>query len=90
MSEHDELAITLLDEEGRETVFYVEDETRVNGVNYLLVVDRPEGDAECLILKDISDETSEEAQYVPVEDEGELEAVMKIFSEMLEDTELEM
>ncbi len=90
MSELSEMAITLLDEEGREAVFYVEDETRVNGVNYLLVADRPEGDAECLILKDMSDETSEEARYVPVEDEAELEAVMKIFSEMLEDTELLM
>jgi len=90
MNEQNEVAITLLDEEGNETVFYVEDETRINGVNYLLVADQPEGDAECLILKDISDETSEEAEYVPVEDEDELADVMRIFSEMLEDTELTM
>ena len=39
---------------------------------------------------DTSDETSEEASYVPVTDEKELEALMKIFTEMLDDADLTM
>ena len=48
-----------------------------------------EGDAEALILKDISEDSNEEAAYVPVDDESELAAVMKIFEEMLDDIDIQ-
>ena len=35
--------------------FYVLEQTRVSGVNYILVTDTEEGDGEALILKDLSD-----------------------------------
>ena len=34
--------------------FYVLEQTRLGGINYLLVTDKEEGDAEALILKDLS------------------------------------
>jgi hypothetical protein len=37
-----------------------------------------------MILKDISDESYGEAEYVPVADKTLLEALMKVFSELLE------
>jgi tRNA(Ser,Leu) C12 N-acetylase TAN1 len=76
-------------EDGKEEEFYVEEQVRVNGTDYLLVTTSGEDDAEALILKDISEPTSEEADYVPVEDETELDAVLKVFRETLDDTEIE-
>jgi uncharacterized protein YrzB (UPF0473 family) len=81
--------IILIDNEGNEEEFYIEEQTRVYGKNYILVSTAQEGDAEALILKDISEDSNEEAAYVPVEDESELAAVMKIFEEMLEDIDIQ-
>ena len=81
--------IILIDEEGNEVEFYIEEQTRVNGKNYILVSTAQEGDAEALILKDISEDSREEAAYVPVENENELAAVMKIFEELLEDIDIQ-
>ena len=80
--------IILIDNEGNEEEFYIEEQTRVYGKNYILVSTAREGDAEALILKDISEDSNEEAAYVPVEDEDELAAVMKIFEEMLDDIDI--
>ena len=82
--------IKLIADDGTECSFFIEEQTRVNGTDYLLVADSDEGDANAFIFKDISDETSEEASYVPVTDEKELEALMKIFTEMLDDADLTM
>ena len=81
--------IILIDDEGNEEVFYIEEQTRLYGKNYILVSTAQEGDAEALILKDISEDSNEEAAYVPVDDESELAAVMKIFEEMLEDIDIQ-
>ena len=80
-------SIAFRDENGAEHMFYVEEQTRINGTDYLLVTDAPEGDAEALILKDISEESDPEAEFVPVEDPVELDSLMRIFSEMLTDTD---
>ncbi len=81
--------IIFMNEDGTETEFYVEEQTRVNGTDYLLVATSEDDDAEALILKDISDKDSEEAEYVPV-DENEAEALLKVFEQMLDDTEIHM
>ena len=85
----DTTKIILTDEEGNEEEFYIEEQTRVYGKNYILVSTAQEGDAEALILKDISEDSNEEAAYVPVDDESELAAVMKIFEEMLDDIDIQ-
>jgi nitrogen regulatory protein PII-like uncharacterized protein len=82
--------IELTADDGTICRFYIEEQTRVNGTDYLLVSDAGDGDANAYIFKDISDEASGEAAYVPVTDERELEALMKIFSEMLDDADLTM
>lgn len=77
-------------DDGEEVAFYVVEETRLGGSSYLLVSssEDEEGEAEALILKDISEETDEEAVYSIVEDEHELEMVAGIFRELLDDIEL--
>lgn len=68
--------------------FFVLEQTRINGRNYILVTDSEEDDAEALILKDLSEDGEQEAIYEIVEDDEELEAISKIFAEMLEDVDL--
>ena len=68
--------------------WYVIDETRINGCNYILVADAPEGDAECLILKDTAPVDSKESVYEEVEDDDELDIVAGMFEEALGDTEI--
>ena len=60
------------------------EETVVNGVNYILVTDAPEGeDGTCYVMKDISAPEDEEADYVFAEGD-EAESVMDVFAKMLE------
>ena len=78
--------------EGGESVeFYVLEQTRLGGCDYILVTDAADGeDGEALILKDISGPEDAEAVYETVEDEQELEAVCEIFADLLEDVDLEI
>ena len=69
--------------------FFVLEQTKVNGVSYILVTDSEEEDAECLILKDKSDEGASDGIYEIVEDDVELTAISKVFEELLEDIEIE-
>ena len=76
--------------EGEETVeFYVLEQTRIGGFNYILVTDSEEGDGEALIMKDISEDGEEESIFDIVTDDAELDAVAGVFSNMLDDVELE-
>lgn len=75
--------------EGEEPVdFYVLEQTRLGGRDYILVTDAPEGDAEALILRDMSDSGDEEAVYEIVTEDEELNAVAAVFENMLDDVEL--
>ena len=75
--------------EGEEPVeFYVLEQTRIGGHNYILVTDVEEGDGDALILKDMSKDGEEESIYDVVSDDEELEAVSGVFADMLEDIDL--
>lgn len=74
-------------ETGEKIFFFVEEATRVNGTDYLLVADSDEDEANAYILKDLSVDGDACANYVMVEDEVELEAVSRVFAQMLEDTD---
>ena len=69
--------------------FFVLEQTKVNGISYILVTDSEEDDAECLILKDTSEENAPESVYEIVDDDVELTAIAKVFEELLEDVEIE-
>lgn len=79
-------SLEFIDENGEKAQFYVIEETRINGINYLLVSESADDEeAEAYILKDTSDAASEEAVYEFVEEDSELEAVGKVFSELMDD-----
>ena len=65
--------------------FYVLEQTRISGVNYILVTDFEEGDGEALILKDLSKDEDAQSVYSIVSDETELNAVAGVFEDLLDD-----
>ncbi len=77
-----------LNETGEEVLFYVLEETRLNGTDYILVTDSQDGDGEALILKDLSSDGDSEALYEIVDDDRELQSVMEIFEQLLEDVDI--
>ena len=86
-------SIVFTDEDGNEVAFSVMEQTTLGGVNYLLVTEDgdDEDDGSFLILKEnASDSEGEMAAFDIVENDKELEAVMKIFEELLEDVDLEV
>ena len=85
-------SLTFVTEDQESVDFYIIEETRVNGINYLLVTeseDEEDEEAEAYILKDTSKAEDTEAVYEFVESEEELDAVSRIFAELLEDMDLE-
>lgn len=69
--------------------FHVLEQTRINGSTYLLVTD-PGDEEVCLILKDMNPEEDQDSVYEIVEEDTELEAVSRVFEELLEDTDIRM
>ena len=83
--------ITLLTDTGEAVDFYVLEETRINGMNYLMVTDTKEDeDGECYVLKDLSGSADSEAVYEFVENDDELDYLYRIFSELLEDADVDL
>ena len=79
--------LTFVTEDQESVDFYI-----IDGINYLLVTeseDEEDEEAEAYILKDTSKAEDTEAVYEFVESEEELDAVSRIFAELLEDMDLE-
>ncbi len=79
--------ITFQADENEAVEFYVLEQTRIGGANYILVTDTEEGDGDALILKDMSGDGEEEGIFSIVSDEDELSAVAGVFQNMMEDVE---
>lgn len=75
--------------DGETVDFYVLEQTRIGGVNYILVTDEEDGDGEALILRDESKDGEEESVYTIVEEDDELQAVAQVFQSMMDDITLE-
>jgi len=90
----DKIEFTLNDTDEK-VLFFVLEQTMIGGISYLLVTDSEEDDAEAYILRDMSQSNqtvaeiaAEEALYEIVEETEELEAVSKVFSQMMEDVDI--
>ncbi len=76
-------------EDGEKVSLYVLEQTMIGGVNYLLVADSEEDEADAYIMKEITGDENDSV-YEIVEDDKELEALSKVFAELLDDVELEI
>ncbi len=80
--------IKITAEDGEIIDLFVIEQTRVNGLNYLLVAENEDEESEAYILKDVSKENDAEAVYEFVDDEEEIDSLARIFSELVDDAEI--
>ena len=82
--------IKFMSEELKEEVeFFILDQTKINGISYILVTDSERGDAQCLILRDMTPADEKDSIYEIVDDDDELGVISKVFEELLEDVDIE-
>ena len=80
----------VIDDTNEKVEFFVVEQTRINNTNYLLVTENEtDEEADAYILKDTSKAEDSEAVYEIVEEDDELEAVSRIFAEILDDIDFE-
>jgi len=80
--------IKFFDEDSNEEIeFFVLEQTTINGNNYILVTEEEEGDCDCYIFKEVSNDDGE-AKYVDIDDDNELEAIGKVFAELLDEEDV--
>ena len=90
MAEDRKNSIIFETEDGTEAEFYVVEQTTLGGVNYLFVIDKSDDESFLILRENSGADTDEMAAYDIVEEEKELEAVIRIFDELLEDVDLEV
>ena len=73
---------------GQSTDFFVLEQTTIGGNNYLMVTLDEEGDSDAFILKELAGDDSQ-TTYEMVEDDKELEAIAKVFAELMEDVDIQ-
>lgn len=82
----------IFDTDDGQEEFYILDDVRIKEVNYLLVTNAEDPDAEeidVMILKEVAVEGDEEAFYEVVTDDDELVAVAPLFEESMGDVDIE-
>ena len=84
-------SINFITDEGEEIPFYIIEQTTLAGKDFLLVTDSDtdEDEAEVYIMQEIS-EQDDQTVYEFVEDEAQLEALSKVFAELLDDVDIQM
>lgn len=83
-----EKEIVFTTEEGEEAGFFVLGQTTISSNNYLLVTDSEEDEADAYIMRELEDQDGQ-CIYEFVEEEAELEALSKVFVELLDDVAIE-
>lgn len=80
--------ISFAGENGDSIEFFVIEKTTLGGVDYMLVTDSEDEDADAYVLKDVSKNSDETGVYEIVDDDTELQALGQIFQSLLDDTDI--
>lgn len=80
--------ITFITDTDETVELFVLEETTVSEHKYLLVAEDAEGDSEAYIFREVAS-NEDEVAYEPVEDDVEFSAILKVFEELMEDTDFE-
>ncbi len=82
-------SITIMDPDtGEEITLFILEQTQIRGISYLLAAEEEEGDSLAYILKEVRTE-EDDVIYEMVEDNVEMDAILKVFAEMLDDVDFE-
>jgi len=101
MGKQEKVVFTSAD--GETLAFYIVEQTKINNINYILATDVDDEEMAYILKETFSDSengfaenglaksglTKEESVFEFVEDDNELEAISKVFGELLEDTDIE-
>ena len=93
MEENQELrTVPFVTEDGEQVEMYVLEETTLQGIHYILVTEDLSDDSEEAVVMIMKEEKqSDEDEFaLYVEDENELQAVAKVFAELMEDVDFEL
>lgn len=69
--------------------FFVLEKTTLGGVDYMLVTESEDEDADAYVLKDVSKTEDAEGIYEIVDDEKELQAIGQVFQSLLDDIDIQ-
>ena len=85
-------SIPFYTEDGEEIELAILEQTRINGINYLMVspVEEEGEDIYAFLLKESGSGDSSESTYEEVLDEEEMLSVSKIFEQLMEDIDFEV
>ena len=93
----DYLTIPFYTDDGEKIELAVLEQTRINGINYLLVSaveeENPDEDTEeayAFILREKEPPSQEESEYEEIEDEEEILSVSRIFEQLMDDIDFEV
>ncbi|MCI5640398.1 MAG: DUF1292 domain-containing protein [Lachnospiraceae bacterium] len=82
--------IVFVNDDGQEVLFYVIEQTMIAGTTYLLVADADDEEQAYIMKNTAKDSDDGELVCEIVEDEQELEAISKVFAELLDDISIEV
>ena len=84
--------IVFTTEDNEEVEFYVLEQTKINGCNYLLIADSDDDEddeANAMILKERVPK-NDDVIYDNMEDDKELDEISKVFESIMDDIDIEM
>ena len=84
--------LTFISDDGTSVNFDIYGQVKLSGVNYLLVGNPGDDEAEkiVMIMKEVSAQDAEESDYEIVTDYDEIDAVVPLFEELLDDFSIEI
>ena len=77
-------------EDGENLEFHIVEQTTINNIRYILATDVMDGEVAYILKETFSDSAKEESVFEFVEDERELNAISKVFEQLLDDIDIEL
>lgn len=77
-------------EDGENLEFHIVEQTTINNIRYILATDVLDDEVAYILKETFSDSAKEESVFEFVEDERELDAISKVFEQLLDDIDIEL
>ena len=77
-------------EDGENLEFHIVEQTTINNIRYILATDVMDDEVAYILNETFSDSAKEESVFEFVEDERELDAISKVFEQLLDDIDIEL
>ena len=77
-------------EDGENLEFHIVEQTTINNIRYILATDVMDDEVAYILKETFSDSAKEESVFEFVVDERELDAISKVFEQLLDDIDIEL